>query len=386
MMMRRIGAAALVISLVACGGQERPPLPEGFDDGALVDGKADTLTRWFTQVKGEIDFNTTITGKTSYKSWFHGYTIDLGAGDEVAVKAAGSYYGLIRIYGPQKASGRWGSAKASSWINYDSTQQAFGGAISSFKAKAAGTYLLLVGSPWDPSYNYSVSAGCTSGHCGDAFCVVYETVDSTGKPLQNIYAINVATYDAGKQLLAKVSNFVNEDILTGACGSVALACPKVYKPVCGDSPGLAKQTFGNVCNFKAYLMGLAGQTSEAKGHWEAGACVVGCTYDGKQYNVGDVFYPDACNTCSCSASGMVNCTKMMCTCDPKAEWWRKYVSTDPKKCQVMKFYCQPNTLYFSNECGCGCEQSKDCKAYYDCEPPTDCSLHKAKCPYSTFGL
>lgn len=344
----RIGMAATMLSLMACGGQELPPLPEGFEDSSLVDGKADTLTRWFTEIKGDIDFNATIGGKTSYKSWFHGYTVDLGAGDEIAVKAAGTYYGLIRVYGPQKASGSWGSVKASSWINYDAAQQAFGGAISSFKAKAAGTYLLLVGSPWDPSYSYNVSVGCSSGHCGDAFCVVYETVDSSGTALQNLYAINVATYDAGKQLLAKVSNFINEDILTGVCSTIALPCPKVYMPVCGDSPGQPKQTFGNVCSFKAYLMGLAGETSEAKGHWEVGACAPAC--------------------------------------DPKTEWWRKYVATDAKQCQLIKFYCQPNTLHFSNACGCGCEQSKECKPYYDCEPPIDCSSHQAKCPYSTFGL
>jgi hypothetical protein len=349
-MFRRIGCTIAIMAAAALGcgleGTELPELPRGFDDQSIVDGKGDLLTHWLTEVKGEIAFGTTTTGKTSYTAWFHGYTFDLGVGDEVAVKASGSYYGLVRIYGPRQSSGAWGSARAKSWIGYAS-KGSYSGAIGSFKAAASGTYLLVVGSPWDSTYAYDLSLACSSGHCGDAFCTVYETTDAAGAPLRNYYAINVDTYAEGKQLLAQVNGFINEAIYTGACSEVLLACPKVYMPVCGDSPGYSAQTFGNVCNFKAWIRKLAAASGEAKGHWEPGACA---------------------------------------TCDPKTEWWRKYVSTDPEECKVLKFYCQPHTTYFSNTCGCGCQQDASCKQYYDCEPPTDCSSLMAKCPFSTFGL
>jgi len=250
-MLRNARQAALLaamwitsILMISCGADdERPRLPAGFDDASLVDlaakGKPDSLTRWLTEIKGSIGFNTATKGQTSYKEWFHGYTFALNAGDEVAVKAYGSYYGLVRIYGPRKSSGSWGNVRASDWISAVSPEQVYRGAIDSFKATTAGTYLLVVGSPWDASYDYDMVLGCPAGQCG---------------------------------------------------------------------------------------------------------------------------------------------------CDPKTEWWRKYVATDPLKCQVLKFYCQPYTLYFSNDCGCGCEQDKTCQQIYDCEPPTDCSSLQAKCPYSTFGL
>lgn len=389
--MTRYGWMALLPLVFSCGpaGPTMPEPPSGFDAERFVeaDGKPDSLTRWLTTVKGSIGFNGSTQGKTSAGEWFHGYTFNLQAGDEVAVKAHGDYYGLVRIYGPQSASGSWGWARASEWITYVSSEQVFRGEITSFTAPSSGTYLLVVGSPWDPSYAYDLNLGCPSGQCGDAFCVIYETTDPDGNPLQNFYATDVSSYAAGKQLLAQVGSFVNEDILTGSCAEVQMACPKVYLPVCGDSPGYPKQTFGNVCDFKVYVIGIAGSTGDAKGHWESGACVTTCTYDGTEYLPGDSFpAADGCNTCSCGANGMVGCTKMACTCDPKVEWWRKYAATDPATCAVLKFYCQPNTLYFANACGCGCEQSSDCEQYYDCEPPTDCSAVQAKCPYSTFGL
>jgi hypothetical protein len=40
-------------------------------------------------------------------------------------------------------------------------------------------------------------------------------------------------------------------------------------------------------------------------------------------------------------------------CDDPA---RTYVSRDPEQCAVIRFFCEdPNTVPFSDECGCGCE-------------------------------
>jgi hypothetical protein len=341
-----------MFTIASCGGQSEAPLPalpEGFDDRSLVDsepGKPDWITKWLAEIQGTIGFDTAVTGTTSYSEWFHGYTFDLKAGDTIALKAYGSTYGLARIYGPLKKGGSWGWAQKNAWITWDHSEQVYRGGFSGYTAIEEGSYQLVVGSPWTSTYEYDMILGCPSGHCGNKFCVVYDTVDPSGNPLQNTYAINVSTYEEGKQLLAKVSNFINEDILTGACDQVLMACPKVYMPVCASTPDTDLQTFGNVCNFKAFVRQEAGSEGEAKGHWEDGTC----------------------------------------KCDPTTEWWRKYVSTDPATCQVLKFYCQPNTNYFSNDCGCGCEQSKSCEKTYDCEPPTDCSAIMAECPYSTFAL
>jgi hypothetical protein len=113
-----------------------------------------------------------------------------------------------------------------------------------------------------------------------------------------------------------------------------------------------------------------------------------CTYDGRVYEVGDSFpATDGCNHCFCDASGLVACTAMACFCSPDAEYWRDYVGT-PETCPLIDFVCPEGATHFSNECGCGCEQSIDCPEWLDCMPggaPPECSdleAYAAICPYT----
>ncbi|GMV42495.1 MAG: hypothetical protein AMXMBFR64_42110 [Myxococcales bacterium] len=117
------------------------------------------------------------------------------------------------------------------------------------------------------------------------------------------------------------------------------------------------------------------------------ACAPVCSYGGKNYEYGETFpSTDGCNTCTCMDGG-VACTEMACACDPKSEWWRKYVGSSPEQCMVIKYTCEPNTTGFSNACGCGCEQDPSCPEWFNCmpgpgAPPCDPAAIAAKCPYS----
>jgi hypothetical protein len=116
-----------------------------------------------------------------------------------------------------------------------------------------------------------------------------------------------------------------------------------------------------------------------------GLYCAGCTYGGTDYPVGASFPSlDGCNTCTCTGSAQVACTEKACACDPKVEWWRNYVATDPSTCQVIDYTCPPNTTGFSNGCGCGCEQAASCPQWFDCMPPATCDAAalQAQCPYS----
>lgn len=122
------------------------------------------------------------------------------------------------------------------------------------------------------------------------------------------------------------------------------------------------------------------------------ACIATCNYEGTIYYSGDSWKAsDGCNTCSCGDTGLIACTKKLClpACDPKNEPNRKYVGTSVEQCAVIKFFCEPGTSYFANDCGCGCEQPKDCPEWLNCMPGPDsgCSTaqieaFKTKCPYS----
>jgi hypothetical protein len=85
------------------------------------------------------------------------------------------------------------------------------------------------------------------------------------------------------------------------------------------------------------------------------AAPVTCSYEGATYSVGDNFPAnDECNTCSCSSTGSVACTKKACVCNPDAEPWRNYIGT-PTTCQVIRYTCTADKRSFQNACGCGCE-------------------------------
>jgi hypothetical protein len=447
---RGIVLCVSLLALSACGdndGGSIPALPQGFDSDAVSGSKVDLITKWLTEEKGSLAVDKQVSGKTTAYEWFHGYTLKLTAGDKLSFVGDGDYWGMLRIYGPKSPSASWGYAKAKAYIMPQGEEYV---AELPFTVPADGEYLAVIGSPWVGNYDYILGATCLSGACAaKPHCLEYETTDAQGKPLQNFYAINVDSYAEGKQMLAKLTDFINEAIRPGTCASQTLACPKIYMPVCGDSPGHPKQTYGNVCNFKAAIRALAGATGEAKGHWEKGTCKAShCTiweganpdgtgsntfyavnvfsYDeGKQllakvkYFLNEdilkgscgsqlmacpkVYKPICADTPTTSPKTFgnlcefkVNVMKLagdvgehkgkwtdgVCKCDPNKEWWRKYISTDPEQCKVLKYYCQPYTFYFSNTCGCGCEQASSCPEWINCMPPASCSDLKKKCPYS----
>jgi len=157
------------------------------------------------------------------------------------------------------------------------------------------------------------------GECEEEkFCVTYETVDDDGRPLQNFYAINVASYEDGKGLLDSISNRINDDIEEGSCSDQIIMCPlpaSSVMPVCGDIDG-KKATYDNSCFFKLDVRKTADKQVEAKGSWEKGACENKCYAD-------------------------------------------EYIA-DPEKCMVILYTCDEGYEPFSNEKGCGCRMEVDC--------------------------
>jgi hypothetical protein len=399
-----------LLALSACGSSDEggvPALPDGFDPSEVQGAKNDLITTWLTVIKGSLAVDGNVSDKTSSSEWFHGYTLELKAKDKINFVGDGDTWGMLRVYGPRTPGGSWGPIRASAYIKPQGKEYV---AEIAFTVPKSGTYLAVIGSPWASSYGYTLGATCLAGSCKvQPHCLEYETTDDQGNPLQNFYAINVSSYDEGKQILAKMTDFINEDIRPGTCESQSTICPKVYMPVCGDSPGYEKKTYGNVCEFKVAIRALAGATGEAKGHWEKGICKASyCTIwsCGSQLLACPKVYKPICadtpttpaktygNLCEFKGYVMQQAgdtgehkgkwTDGACKCDPDQEWWRYYVSTDPVQCKVLKFYCPPYTWNFSNDCGCGCEQSDTCPEWINCMPPTPvpCSEMTKNCPFS----
>ena len=92
------------------------------------------------------------------------------------------------------------------------------------------------------------------------------------------------------------------------------------------------------------------------------------------------------------------CTQIWCikgskdagTCNPSTDYNLHYASTNVTQCQALDFVCPTNTTYFSNACGCGCQQSASCPQNVDCMPGTGtlsslCSDNTI-CPYTTRAM
>jgi hypothetical protein len=120
-----------------------------------------------------------------------------------------------------------------------------------------------------------------------------------------------------------------------------------------------------------------------------------CEHRGQSYVLNATFWAgDGCNTCTCGEAGAVTCTERACLCDPEQEIRiREYVGSSPEQCAVIDFACPPNTTYFANSCGCGCEQRYSCPEYFNCMPsvdepgvdPCDEEEIEANCPYSVIA-
>ena len=266
--------AASIVLAMGCGPEERsvmPTPPAGFDEGALAGstGKADALTRWFTVEQGPIAFGASQKGETNSKAWFHGYTIELAAGDHISVRASGESWGYLALYGP-KTGKDWGPAQVGTWIRYQSATGGFAATIEA-SVKRAGTYYIVLGSPWNSTYRYKLGVSCSGGSCRGV-CLEYETVADDGTPYNNAYALNLGSAEEAKAYLAQMQNYRFETITEGHCSELPAICPRLYLPVCGSTPEGSEQTFGNTCEFKSLIRQTAGLAGQSKGHWEMGRC------------------------------------------------------------------------------------------------------------------
>ena len=89
-----------------------------------------------------------------------------------------------------------------------------------------------------------------------------------------------------------------------------------------------------------------------------GRCEQGCMHNGQLHPAGSSFPAgDGCNTCSCTAEGLLGCTKIGCpSCNPAREPNRRYAGRSVDECARIRFFCQAPEKAFHNDCGCGCEK------------------------------
>lgn len=161
-------------------------------------GKSDGLTVHFAQIGEDLPLGTT-TGSTDPSAPLVGYTLSLAYGEILKVDASGSYFGYVGIYG-KKEDGTYGKALTWAWLVWDDSRRMYGASIT-FTAGWERKYLLIVGSPYQASFDFELNATCLKGQCRRTWCVYDGEI-----------------YEDGKTFVAR------DDCNTCQCNDCTLAC------------------------------------------------------------------------------------------------------------------------------------------------------------------
>lgn len=154
----------------------------------------------------------------------------------------------------------------------------------------------------------------TPGACATAFCA---TASFASEGNLTLYAKNFTDQAAAEAYLAQTfPTATSTKIFESECDTPH-ACIELYAPVCGVVGAGAEATYSNQCFFEGAVMAAAGSTGSSKGSSTKGACTPVCDY---------------------SAPG------------------KTWVAKSPAQCALVKYYCTPPAVPFSDECGCGCVQ------------------------------
>ena len=154
-----------------------------------------------------------------------------------------------------------------------------------------------------------------AGACPEGYCAIgWISPPNVNSP--TVYAKNFETKGAAEPWLgSSLSNLSSSEIRAGHCDE-PVACMALYQPVCGTIKNGTPKTYSNSCGFQGAVTADAGDAGESKGYLTDGACKPVCNYN-----------------------------------DPKKTW----MAQSPEKCMLVKYFCTPPSVPFSNECGCGCQ-------------------------------
>ncbi len=165
-----------------------------------------------------------------------------------------------------------------------------------------------------------VQVQCFTTPC-PALCVAQPTCAEGVTADNRVYAKNFAAGDfqAAQDFVAGF-DFVMSGINKGTCESLNTKECRDDAPVCGQ-PAWADypKDFASLCEFEKLIRSHAGADGEAKGAFENGVC------------------------------------EEDTECDFEADPTKHYVGMSPEECQVIRFSCAATMTYFSDSCGCGCQ-------------------------------
>jgi len=186
-MHRPIALFVASLTILGCADSASSDKPASDPDLAFVAGKADNVSDYWTDIRGELAIGTRIIESIDFPSFYLGRTVELRAGQRFQVDLVTNRKSLVRIYGPATGSFDGLPTFGASLVRAD-TRKVSGKQTSSFAfdVPANGTYMLVYGpkNVWAANYQIDVTclAGCVAADAceGDYDCKAGEFCGDNG--------------------------------------------------------------------------------------------------------------------------------------------------------------------------------------------------------------
>ncbi len=164
--MKKWLVALFVLSMVACTTVDDTsnPKPE-VDPDAEVTGKADRLSNRYTNIVGELEIDGIVRGDIDYPDYFHGYTIELEAGQEIQFTTWADEFGIVRLYGPSRYTTEDGRPRFQRALVRELTERNGDRENNEFVYEPieSGTYMILYGPYYAWNSKFEISTKCLGG-------------------------------------------------------------------------------------------------------------------------------------------------------------------------------------------------------------------------------
>lgn len=160
------------LALLACAQTPEPEAKPAADpDQATAAAKADGVSNVWTTIVGELPLDGYVKAPIDYPDWFHGYTLELQAGQSVLFDVAATEDGYARIYGPAVAwsNGEPLFGKPIAKGDTDPRDGAWGADVT-LEIAETGTYLFLYGPKYTWEAHYTLTATCVGGCDSEVRC------------------------------------------------------------------------------------------------------------------------------------------------------------------------------------------------------------------------
>lgn len=161
------------VLLGACGAETTTPIaddtkPVANPDTTVAEGRADALSNRWTTRMGALGTDARVEASIDYPDWFHGYTLDLEEGQELAFSITASERGYLRVYGPahRVVDGE------PQFTNAIGRANGVFGADFDFVVPQTGIYMVLYGPELVWSADYTIDVSCQN--CGPQRCTSHD--------------------------------------------------------------------------------------------------------------------------------------------------------------------------------------------------------------------